>query len=190
MSDHYIRLPALTLTIALTWISACAADLLVFYGYPGTVHNFENPTSIAIEYEYDGTTPLNEALIRFFNGPSETETNVTGATQGIECVKNIVDDSPIHQCGADEIFSSVNLVNGTAVIELNGVPSAPTSGQWIAFLTPLRLTVSQFPGVSDFKLIVMGKEVTGLDWGFGCNSICFRFPETAKELDEMLKDQF
>ena len=190
MSGHSVKLPALTLIFVFNLISPCAADVLVFYGYPGTVNNFENPTSIAIEYEYDGATPLNEALVRFFNGPSAAETNLTVATQVIECATSNVDDSPIYQCGADEIFSSVNLVNGTAFIELNGVPSAPTSGQWIAFLTPLRLTVSQFPDVSDFKFIVMGQEVTGLDWGFGCTSVCFRFPETTNELDEMLRDQF
>lgn len=188
MLYNYKKLPVLTVIIAWCWINSCAADVLVFYGFDGTMHNFENPAAIAIKYEYDGPTPLKEALTRFFNGPSEAEIGDTGAVRVIECAKSNVGKSSKNHCEADEIFFSVNLVNGTAFIELKGVPYTPTNGQWTIFATPLGLTVKQFPGVSDFKFVVMGREVEVLDWANGCNRVCFWVPETAQELDEILEN--
>ncbi|MFL2767097.1 MAG: hypothetical protein ACJ0DF_13590 [Paracoccaceae bacterium] len=44
-----------------------AGSYLVFYSYDGTV-NLGRDTAIAIRYEYDGPSPLKEALTKFFDG--------------------------------------------------------------------------------------------------------------------------
>ena len=163
--------------------SVHAGGYFVFYPYDGTINNFSNPTAVAIRYNYDGATPLKASLIKFFDGPSAKEIERAGGMTPFRCrdsEKNIY-----VECGSSKVFKSVYLENGTAYIELLGAPGAPTSAFWNSFIIPFRLTVTQFPNVSDFKWVVMGREYFGgLDL---CTETCFVFPKSRSELDELIE---
>ena len=83
------------------------ADYMVYHAYDGTVANFKNATAIAIKYDYDGKAPLNEALKKFFDGPTVFETEETGAKKSFRCISHELNDDSIYNCGASDIFKSV-----------------------------------------------------------------------------------
>lgn len=167
-----------------------ATEYKVFYGYEGTVTHYKNPSAVAITYEYDGPRPLIAALVKFFNGPTPFEMENTGSIQVFDCASRVFEVGPTYKCGADDVFKSVRVENGIAHIELLGVPSAPTSGQWTAFRIPFEMTVTQFHDVMGYQLYVAGQQIKGLDWGLGCDDLlCFRIPATAEDLHSLLKGQ-
>lgn len=157
--------------------SVAAAEYFVFYSGAGTVANSTNPTAIAIQYEYDGPSPLRSALIKFFNGPSDDEAAYTGAIKPFQCDFG---DFTLADCSAADVFKSVRIENETAYIEFLGMPVASTSGYWMGFIVPLKLTVTQFSNVSDLKFVVMGVELDSA--GEGCPTMCFTFGWTAEEI--------
>ena len=185
-----IKVLVVSVTLTLGWVSAVLSDYLVFYGFSGTVENHENPSAVAVKYKYDGQTPLKEALVKFFDGPTDTETEATGALRVFDCASNALENGSTFDCGSNDVFKSVGIKDGLAHIELTGVPSAPASALWSAFDIPLKMTVTQFSDVIDYKLYVESNEVTGLEWGLGCEKLCFRIPKNEKELKKMLEDQF
>ena len=102
-----------------------AGSYFVFYSYDGTV-NLGNDTAIAIQYEYDGPSPLKEALIKYFDGPTDLEKELTGAQTYFKCS---FDSVSYFNCGATEVFKSVKIENSIAYIELAGVPAAAASAE-------------------------------------------------------------
>ena len=154
------------------------------------MENHENPSAIAVKYEYYGQTPLKEALVKFFDGPTNIETEATGAIKVFDCASNAIESGPTYECGSKDVFKSVRIEDGVAHIELSGVPSAPARALWSAFDIPLKMTVTQFSNVIEYKIYVESNEVTGLDWGLGCDSLCLRIPKNEEELKLMLENQF
>ena len=153
-----------------------AGGYIVFYNHEGTI-NYQS--AVAIRYEYDGPSPLKEALTKFFDGPTDVEKELTGAQNSFKCSYNGVN---YFKCGASEVFKSVKIKNNIAYIELAGVPAAATNGQWEEFFIPFRYTVTQFPTVSDFMYVVHGVE---LDFASeGCSEMCFLFLENSQEVKD------
>ena len=180
----------ISLAIVVCIVPRAFADFLVFHANRGTVANYENPTALAIKHQYAGKSPLKEALTKFFDGPTEFESENAGAIKAFRCINSRLNDGTSYGCGASDVFESVRIIDGIAHIDLLGVPAAPTSGAWMAFDIPFMLTVTQFSNVSGYEFYVNGRSVTGLDWGFGCEALCFHIPNDHSELDEMIKNQF
>ena len=155
-----------------------AGSYFVFHSYEGTV-NLGNDTAIAIRYEYDGQSPLKEALTKFFDGPTDLEKELTGAQTYFKCS---FDSVSYFNCGATEVFKSVKIENSIAYIELAGVPAAAASAEWMAFIVPFSLTVKQFPTVSDFMFVVHGIELP-LPGAFeGCSEMCILLLENTQQV--------
>ena len=148
--------------------------------------HLENDTAVAIRYDYDGPSPLKEALTKFFDGPTDLEKEMTGIRKTHACEGY---DGKIFECGSSEILKSVRIENGIAYIDLSGVPGTWTSGETMEFAVPLRLTVTQFPSVNEMRLVVLGHEVGYTD--SGCmdhsKSVCFELVESIHELKELSK---
>ena len=140
----------------------------------------ENKTAVAVQYEYDGPSPLKEALTKFFNGPTDREIEATGVSKPFKCS---YDGVSYFECGAAEVFKSVKIENSITYIELAGVPAAAASAEWMAFIVPFSLTVKQFPTVSDFMFVVHGIELP-LPGAFEGCSMCCLFLENSQEVKD------
>ena len=140
----------------------------------------ENKTAVAVQYEYDGSSPLKEALTKFFNGPTDREIEATGVSKPFKCS---YDGVSYFECGAAEVFKSIKIKNNIAYVELAAVPAAATSGQWMTFSVPFSLTIKQFPTVSDFMYVVHGIEFNAGPFE-GCSEMCFLFVEDSQAVKD------
>lgn len=158
---------------------ASADDYFVFFPYSGTINS---NAAVAIQYDYDGPSPVHEALTKFFDGPSEGEAVDAEIFKPFQCAH---DDFIFFDCGAADIFKSVRIENGIAYIELLGVPMAATSAQTTSFIRPLRFTVTQFPNVTDFKFVLRGIEFDIIREG--CPVMCFLFGLSEDQVNDWLE---
>ncbi|GGB37606.1 hypothetical protein GCM10011316_07170 [Roseibium aquae] len=173
---------------------ASAAEFLVFHPNSGTLDS-PNPSMVVTQHQTDEPSVLERALVLYFDGPSENEVQL-GAIRSFKCVKEdafekytyteLASGSGFFDCGSRDVFQSVSIHDGTARINLKGMPAAATSGQWQQFWIPLKRTSEQFDTVSAVQLQVGGADVLG---GEGCPTMCFILPKTGS-VDQAFVDRW
>ena len=139
----------------------------------------------------ESSAVLREALVKFFDGPSE-EAKAYGAFKPFKCTAELEwtnDEDAFYDCGSNELLGSIRIKNGTAIIEIKGLPNAPTSGGWEGFWDSLELTVTQFKTVDDIEFIYRGYRVSGGD-STSCNQVCFVMLDNDKPLTYKLLERF
>ena len=176
-----------------------AGEYFVFYSYDfnkmgilidrnSTDRAYKNKAAIAIRYEYDGPSPLKEALIKYFDGPTEFEIEATGARKAHACYSD--DGTFSVECGASKIFKSVRIENRVAYVELSRVPGAYSLYDFMVFEIPLWLTATQFPSVDDVQIVVSGHNVGSTEIGCRDNfaPVCFDGPYDVESLKGIIED--